>query len=92
MKPSLKKSKILEAKRYYQNAKNELKKAKLKEQYYQDNKYVRSAGDFAWEGVLFATEYLFEKLNFEYKPQKKGRRITIDYYNNAFNTLLNKKC
>ena len=92
MKMSTKtKNKLEEAYRYLNNAKDALKQTRKTGGFYQDNKYVRTAGDIAWKSVLFATEYLLEFFGIEYTPERKGRRITIQYYINALNKLRQKQ-
>ena len=53
---------IEEARRYVANAKDVLKtKGKLEDDgnYYRDRKYVRSAGNYLWLGVLIALDVVF---------------------------------
>ncbi len=68
---------IQEAKRYLENAKKLLsEKAGKQEKYYTDKKYVRMAGNTAWNGVLIA---LNATLQVE-KTLKKDSRSSIDTY------------
>ncbi len=68
---------IAEAKRYLENAKKILsEKAGKQEKYYTDKKYVRVAGNTAWNGVLIA---LNATLPVE-KTLKKDSRPSIDTY------------
>lgn len=68
---------IQEAKRYLENAKELLsEKAGKQEKYYTDKKYVRMAGNTAWNGVLIA---LNATLQVE-KTLKKDSRSSIDTY------------
>lgn len=74
---------IAEARRYYQNAKEVLEeKGKLnsKTGYYADPKYVRSAGNYLWSGVLIALDSVFDMKTV--KKNKKGEqtRLTIRDY------------
>jgi hypothetical protein len=85
------KDKLQEANRYYENALNALKKAKKEGEYYKDNKYTRSCGDFAWKAILFATEYLLDYSKINYIPEQKSKRINIQYYIRALNELRKKK-
>ena len=57
-------TKVEEARRYISNAKDILKKkAKKEDGYYQDKKYIRMAGNTAYNGVLEALDALItEKL------------------------------
>jgi len=66
-------SKVEEARRYISNAKDILKeKAKKEDGYYQDKKYIRMAGNTAYNGVLEALDVLItEKL--------KGRK-SVSWY------------
>lgn len=66
-------SKVEEARRYISNAKDILKeKAKKEDGYYQDKKYIRMAGNTAYNGVLEALDALIiEKL--------KGRK-SVSWY------------
>lgn len=64
---------IKEAQRYIANAKEILsEKAKKKDGYYTDTKYVKIAGDTAYKGVLVALDGVFGK-------KSKGRK-DIDWY------------
>lgn len=66
---------ITEAKRYISNAKEILKeKAKKKDGYYTDAKYVKLAGHAAYTGVLVALDGVFGK-------KEKGRK-GIEWYKN----------
>lgn len=66
-------SKVEEARRYISNAKDILKeKAKKEDGYYQDKKYIRMAGNTAYNGVLEALDALIiDKL--------KGRK-SVSWY------------
>lgn len=73
-----KKNPIEEAKRYLQNAKNVLKNNTTVDNdgYYSDSKYVRMAGNTAWNGCLIALDAAYDIK----KEKKKGTRLTIDDY------------
>lgn len=77
---AVRKNPIAEAKRYMENARCILsEKGEKKDGYYQDAKYVRMAGNCAWNGVLIALEAttdVREKL-------KKGQRLEFQDYQNA---------
>ncbi|GHT76795.1 hypothetical protein AGMMS50262_16020 [Bacteroidia bacterium] len=52
------KNPIKEAERYMQNARTVLsEKAEKEGYYYKDKKYVKAAGNYAWNGVLVALGY-----------------------------------
>lgn len=71
---------IEEARRYVANAKDVLKeKGQLEEDgtYYRDRKYVRSAGNYLWLGVLIALDVVFNV------NQGKRTRPHINDYRNA---------
>lgn len=54
--------KIIEAKRYMNNAREILREKALKEDgYYQDSKYVKMAGHTAYTGILIALDGFLEK-------------------------------
>ena len=84
---------ITEAHRYIDNAKEILRdKANKDAGYYQDEKYVKMAGNTAYNGVLVALDGLFGL-------KKKGRK-SVDWYKeelgkidkkmgNAFSTVYN---
>ncbi len=67
---------IAEARRYIKNAKDILKKygnkGAILEGYYQDPKYVKMAGNTAWNGVLVAMEAVFELKTTMKKGQRAG--------------------
>jgi len=73
-------SKVEEARRYISNAKDILKeKAKKEDGYYQDKKYIRMAGNTAYNGVLEALDALIiEKL--------KGRK-SVSWYKEKLSKL-----
>lgn len=73
-----KKNPIEEAKRYLQNAKDVLKNNTTVDNdgYYSDSKYVRMAGNTAWNGCLIALDAAYDIK----KEKKKGTRLTIDDY------------
>lgn len=71
---------IEEARRYVANAKDTLlKHGKLEEDgtYYRDRKYVRSAGNYLWLGVLIALDVVFNV------SQGKRTRVDINDYREA---------
>ena len=69
---------ILEAERYFANAKEILKdKAILKGDYYTDSKYVKMAANTAWSGVLIAMQYKMIKKGFIFPSD--GRK-NVDIY------------
>jgi hypothetical protein len=75
-----------EAIRYMDNAKEVLKKANKKDEFYQDAKYVKMASGTAYNAVLLALDgYLLLKE----VPKKKGRK-DIDFYKSTI-TKIDKK-
>jgi len=71
---------IEEAERYMQNARKVLsEKAEKQGNFYQDKKYVKAAGNYAWNGVLVALEAVTEVR----KNLKKGQRLDFKDYQNA---------
>jgi hypothetical protein len=90
----------LEAIRYMDNAKETLEKAKKKDNFYQDAKYVKTACGIAYNGMLIALDgYLMLKgvekpkgkrrKSIEYYQENMGKhnRKLLDYLNGAYNTL-----
>ena len=68
------KEELKEAKRYLVNAKEILKeKAGKKDRFYADKKYVKMAGNTAYNGVL-------EALDIIVPPPPKGKRRSITHY------------
>lgn len=66
---------IIEAQRYFDNAKEILRdKAQKRGDYYSDSKYTRMAGNTMWNGCLIALTYALDV-----KPQK-GQRLDINDY------------
>lgn len=65
-----------EAMRYIDNAKENLKLAGKDEQFYEDEKYVKTACGTAYSGALIALDFLFEIKNI---PTRR-RRKSIEYY------------
>ena len=73
----LKQKSFAEALRYMDNTKETLQKAKKEDNYYNDRKYVRTACETAYNGVLLALDaYLKPK---DVELPKKTRR-SIDFY------------
>ena len=71
---------IREAERYLQNARQILsEKAEKDGAYYNDSKYVRMAGNTAWNGVLIALDAV---LNIR-STLKKGQRPKFNDYQDA---------
>ena len=71
---------IREAERYLANAKQILsEKAEKEGGFYNDKKYVRMAGNTAWNGVLVALDAVTDVR----KNMKKGARVDIKDYQNA---------
>ncbi|MDR2684781.1 MAG: DUF5618 family protein [Prevotellaceae bacterium] len=71
---------IREAERYLQNARQILsEKAEKDGNYYNDSKYVKAAGNFAWNGVLVALDAVTDVR----KNLKKGQRLDFKDYQNA---------
>ncbi|MCO5254193.1 MAG: DUF5618 family protein [Bacteroidetes bacterium] len=65
---------IKEAMRYIENAREILKdKAKKQGRFYNDPKYVKMAGNTAWNGVLVALDAIVP-------PKPKKQRMDIDWY------------
>jgi len=74
-----------EAIRYMDNAKETLQKAGKEDNYYIDDKYVKTACGTAYNGVLKALEGYF--ILKEVPKQKKGTRKDRQYYEKALTTL-----
>ena len=71
---------IREAERYLQNARQILsEKAEKDGDYYNDSKYVKMAGNTAWNGVLVALEAVLHVR----KNLKKGQRLDFKDYQEA---------
>lgn len=73
---------IEEARRYYDNAEELLtKNGQLndKKNLYEDDKYVRMAGDTLWKGCLIALDAVFKVKD----KAQKGQRVDIADYRNA---------
>jgi hypothetical protein len=71
---------IQEAGRYMQNARQTLSEKAGKEgKYYKDQKYVKAAGNYAWNGVLLALDAVLDVR----KNKKKGQRINFQDYQMA---------
>lgn len=69
---------IKEARRYVDNAKDILRDKAIKDNmFYKDRKYVKMAGNTAWNGVLIALNAVFEI------ETKKDNRPSIDNYRTA---------
>ncbi|GAB3642734.1 DUF5618 family protein [Spirosoma arcticum] len=69
-----------EARRYIDNTREILRdKARKEDDYYQDAKYVKMAGNTAYSGILVALDYLLS-------PKKKGRK-DISWYKEQLATL-----
>lgn len=70
---------IKEARRYVANAKELLRNnTKVEGDKYDDEKYVRMAGDTAWKGCLIALESVFSV-----KADKGEERVKINNYKDA---------
>jgi len=73
---------IREAERYWENAKTILSEKAGKEgNYYNDPKYVKMAGNTAWNGVLVALDAVLKVR--EEKNMKKGQRPDFRDYEEA---------
>jgi hypothetical protein len=71
---------IREAERYWENAKTILsEKAGKDGNYYNDPKYVKMAGNTAWNGVLVALDAVL-KIR---ETKKKGQRLSFQDYEEA---------
>jgi len=71
---------IREAERYLLNARQILSdKAEKDGDYYNDSKYVRMAGNTAWNGVLIALDAVLDMR----KNLKRGQRLDFNDYQNA---------
>ena len=71
---------IREAERYLQNARELLsKKAEKDGDFYNDSKYVKMAGNTAWNGVLVALDAVLDVR----KNLKKGQRLDFKDYQAA---------
>ena len=75
---------IKEAERYLQNAKQILsEKAEKDGNYYSDQKYVKMAGNAAWNGVLVALDNVTDVR----KNLKKNQRVDFQDYQNAVSKI-----
>jgi hypothetical protein len=74
-----------EAIRYMDNAKETLKKAQKKDNYYQDIKYVKTACGTAYNGVLLALDGFFLMKGIE-NPVNKEQK-SIEYYHKNLGNL-----
>ena len=78
---------IREAERYLQNARQILsEKAEKDGNYYNDSKYVKMAGNTAWNGVLVALDAVLHVRN----NLKKGQRPDFKDYEEAISKVDNK--
>ena len=78
---------ILEAERYLQNATQILsEKAEKDGDYYNDSKYVKMAGNTAWNGVLVALDAVLPVR----EDLKRGQRVEFKDYMNAIAKKDNK--
>jgi hypothetical protein len=78
---------IREAERYLQNARQILsEKAEKDGDYYYDSKYVKMAGNTAWNGVLVALDSVLHVR----ENLKKGQRPDFKDYENAISKADNK--
>jgi ribosomal protein L32 len=71
------------AMRYMDNAKETLQKAGIDGDFYEDEKYVKSACGIAYIGLLVALEGYSIVIGYQSKAKKKERR-SIDYYREMF--------
>jgi len=78
---------IREAERYLQNARQILtEKAEKDGDYYNDSKYVKMAGNTAWNGVLVALDAVLHVRD----NLKKGQRPDFNDYQEAISKVDNK--
>ena len=78
---------IREAERYLQNARQILsEKAEKDGEYYNDSKYVKMAGNTAWNGVLVALDAVLHVR----ENLKKGQRPDFKDYQEAISKVDNK--
>jgi len=78
---------IREAERYLQNARQMLsEKAEKDGDYYNDSKYVRMAGNTAWNGVLIALDAVLDVRS----NSKRGQRLDFKDYQSAISKKDNK--
>ena len=75
-----------EAMRYIDNAKEQLKLAGIEDNYYSDEKYVKSACGIAYSGALKALDFLFDIRN----VQKQRGKKSIEYYRTILGKMDNK--
>jgi len=73
----------LEAMRYIDNAKDNLKLAEKNGKFYADDKYVKSACGIAYSGLLRGLDFLFNIRN----VQKQRGRKSIEYYRTVLGTM-----
>lgn len=85
---------LLEAKRYIDNAKDLLKNKAIKQgTHYQDSKYVKMAGNTAWNGVLVALDIFVKKQKGRksvdtYRDElRKMDNSILNHFNSAYNIL-----
>ena len=75
-----------EAMRYIDNAKDQLKLARKEDEYYIDEKYVKTACGTAYSGALKALDFLFDIR----KIPNQRRRKSIEYYRTVLGKMDNK--
>jgi hypothetical protein len=75
-----------EAMRYIDNAKEQLKLAGKGDEYYLDDKYVKTACGTAYSGALKALDFWFDIR----KVENRRRRKSIEYYRTVLGKMDNK--
>ncbi|MBO4574900.1 MAG: DUF5618 family protein [Bacteroidales bacterium] len=90
---------ISEARRYVENAKVTLKEKgelNVETKRYEDDKYVRAAGNYLWLGVLLALDAVFHvrsdrrkrvNINEYFEAVGKRDRKLLDYVNDGYNVI-----
>ena len=73
----------LESMRYIDNARQQLKQAGKEDNFYVDEKYVKTACGTAYSGALKALDFLFDIRNID---KKRGRK-SIEFYRTILATI-----
>ena len=94
-----KKDPIAEARRYVENARETLKEKgelNVETKRYEDEKYVRAAGNYLWLGVLMALDAVFHvrkdrrtrvDINNYLEAVEKRDRKLLDYVNDGYDVM-----
>ena len=73
---------VEDAYRYLKNSKEAIKKTEVKDGFYEDPKYVKTACNIAYSGLLVAVNELFRYKGIEVPKRKKNGRqpMNVDFY------------